>query len=304
MRTVFVATLVACLAASTASTIAAADEPFFSGPQAGEKMAAFKMKGLLGGVEGKEVDPVTAAAGKPVVLVFVHQVTRPSIGTMRIVMDYATSRAKEGMHAAVVLLTSDVTSTTSFVKRARHAMPKNVALGVSPDGLEGPGAYGLNRKATITAIVGKDGKVTANFALIEPSVQADAPKIATAIAAALGDKKPVTLAALNASRPAMRKPAMRKPGDRKPGGRKPGGRLQDPQLETLVRAVIAKDASKKQVDEAAARLEAYCNKTPAAARRVGDISGRITASGKLGNYGTATAQNYLKKWAEKYGEKK
>jgi len=265
---------------------AAADDPFFSGPQPGEKLAALKMQVLLGQGAGKEADPVTAAGGKPVVIVFVHQITRPSIGTMRMVMNYANSRRKEGLCAAVVLLTADVTETTNFVKRASHAMPKNIQLGVSAAGIEGPGAYGLNRKATITAVVGKQGKVTANFALIDPSQQADAPKIATAIAAALGDKKPVTLAQLGVRRPAA------------------NGRMQDPQLETQLRTVIQKNATAEQVNTAAAKLEAYCDKNPAAARRVGEITRQIIAAGRLEKYGTPAAQKHLKHWAKKYAASK
>ncbi len=266
------------------SSLLAAEDAFFSGPQPGEKLAALKMKTLLGPGAGKTSDPVTQAGDKPLVIAFVHQVTRPSIGAMRTVMNYANSRAKDGLHAAVVLLTSDVTDTTNFVQRAKHAMPANVALGVSPDGIEGPGAYGLNRKATLTVLVAKEGKVTANFALVDPSVQADAPKIATAIAKALGDEKTVTLAQLGVKPPA-------------------GGRMQDGALETMLRQVIQKNATAEQVDKTAAKIEAYCDKTPAAARRVGEITNRIITAGRLDKYGTPKAQKYLKKWSEKYGAK-
>jgi hypothetical protein len=42
----------------------------------------------------------------------------------------------------------------------------------------------------MTVLVGKDDKVTANFALVQPSLQADGPKIAAAIADALGQPAP------------------------------------------------------------------------------------------------------------------
>ena len=54
-------------------------------------------------------------------------------------------------------------------------------MGVSVDGAEGPGAWGLNREVAMTVVVGKDGKATANFALVQPSVQSDGPKIFAAM---------------------------------------------------------------------------------------------------------------------------
>jgi len=41
---------------------------------------------------------------------------------------------------------------------------------------------------TVTVLVAKDDKVTANFALVQPSVAVDAPKIIEAIVAAVGGK--------------------------------------------------------------------------------------------------------------------
>ena len=68
-------------------------------------------------------------------------------------------------------------------------MPGGVPVGISTDGQEGPGAYGLNRKVQMTILVGKDDKVTANFALVQPSAAADGPRIAQAIVDALGGGK-------------------------------------------------------------------------------------------------------------------
>ena len=54
------------------------------------------------------------------------------------------------------------------------------------EGKEGPGSYGLNRNVTLTILVGKEGKVTANFALVQPSTQADLPKILEEVAKVAG----------------------------------------------------------------------------------------------------------------------
>jgi hypothetical protein len=162
----------------------------FSGPQVGEKVTPFKIRGVLGDDAGKELNLVETAAGKPLLLLFVHEVNRPSVGLARLIGDYAASRKADGLTTGVILLSADATMSEEWVKRASGALPKGVAIGVSTDGAEGPGAYGLNRKVQVTALVAKDNKVTANFALVQPSVQADGPKIAEAIVAAVGGKAP------------------------------------------------------------------------------------------------------------------
>jgi hypothetical protein len=169
-----------------------ADEPAkeFSGPQVGEEVTPFVVRGVLGDEAGKEFDLVKEAQGKPLVILFVYEINRPALGLARLVLNYAASRKADGLNAGLVLLTADATATEEWVKRASAALPRGVPVGISTDGAEGPGAYGLNRKVQLTVLVAKENKVTANFALVQPSVAADAPKIAEAIAAALGVKAP------------------------------------------------------------------------------------------------------------------
>lgn len=179
------------------------DQPAeFSGPQKGEAIASFKVRGVLGDNAGEEYDLVKAADGKPLVLFFVHERNRPSVGLARIVMTYAATRKADGLNSGLIFLTGDATATEEWAKIAANALPKDVPVGISTDGAEGPGAYGLNRKVTVTVLVAKEGKVTANFALVQPSVAVDAPKIAAAIAEVIGGKAPTIeeLERLSASR--------------------------------------------------------------------------------------------------------
>lgn len=172
------------------SALAQEEAQEFSGPQVGEQVTPLTVRGVLGPQAGKELDLVKEADGKPLVIVFVSELTRPSVGLSRLVLNYAASKREDGLHAGLVLLTADATATEEWVKRASGALPARVPVGISTDGAEGPGAYGLNRKVAMTVIVAKDNKVTANFALVQPSVAADAPKIAAAIAEAIGAAPP------------------------------------------------------------------------------------------------------------------
>jgi hypothetical protein len=262
---------------------AADEEKELSGPQVGEKLPSFKVKGAYAAA-GKELDFVKQAGGKPIVLVFVHEPNRPSIGLTRVLMNYALTRAKDGLHAGVVWLAKDTTAAEAQLKTVRHAMADKAPTGISVDGQEGPGSYGLNRKMTLTILVGNKGKVTGNFALAQPSMQSDLPKVLKAIVKEVGGKVPA-LKDLPG--------AMPKRDDGKGG--------PDENLAPLIRAVIRKGASDKEVDKAAAAVEAYIKKNEAARKEVGRIASTIVGSGKLENYGTKRAQEHIRAWAKKYG---
>lgn len=281
--------LILLLLVSTAG-FAADDEEIFSGPQIDEKLTAFKARGVLGDLAGKEFDLVADAEGKPTAIIFVHKVTRPSVGLTRLIMNYAAKRAKDGLTSGVVFLTDDPTDTENWMKRARNALPKDVAVGVSIDGQEGPGAYGLNRNVTMTVLVANENKVTANYALVQPSVQADALKIIKAIVDVLGGGEVPTLAQLGAR------------GYTKKGRDNPG-RGTDPKFDSLLRAVIQKTATPEEVAKAVESFEAYIADKKPLQERIGSIAKRIIAADKLSNYGIEAAQEQLKKWAGKYAPK-
>jgi len=271
-----------------AGPAAAADEVVFSGPQIGEALTPFVARGVLGEQANHEFDLVTQAAGKPILIFFVHEVTRPSVGLTRGILSYAATRSKDGLTAGVVFLSGDATETENWMKRASHALPKSVPVGISVDGKEGPGAYGLNRNVTMTILVGAKNKVTANFALVQPSAQADGPKIAKAIVETLGGGPVPSLAQLGLVRGRSE-------------GKDAPGRMQDPKMESLLRAVIQKTATAEQVKVAVEAVEAHAEKNEAARKRVGEIAMNIIKAGKLENYGTPAAQQALTKWATEFG---
>lgn len=265
----------------------AADDPIYSGPQVGEKLPSFKVRGVFDDQAGKELDFVGQANGKPIVLVFVHDVNRQSIGMTRILSQYTAGRSKDGLATGVVWLDDDATAAENALKRMRHALAKEAPIGISLDGREGPGSYGLNRNVMLTILVGKEGKVTANFALVQPSLQADLPKILEKVVAVAGGKVP-KLEELEGMAAMMRMPVADK---------------QDPNLRGLLTPVIRKDAKPEDVDKAAKALEEYVAKNEATRKEVGRIANTIIDAGKLSDYGTERAQDYLKKWAREYGAK-
>ncbi len=285
--------LTTCLFLLALAGPAVAEDKIFSGPQPGEKLAPFKVRGVLDPDAGKDLDFVATAKGKPVVLVFVHDLNRQSIGMVRTLTAYTKTRAKDGLTTGIVWLGDDVSEAESTIKRIKHALTEGVPIGVSPDGREGPGSYGLNRKVMLTILVGNQDKVTANFALVQPSLQADLPKILDAVVKEVGGKAP-KLEEIPGAMPG-KKDAVRK---------EPGKKESDPNLRSLLGPVIRLDATAEDVDKAAKAVEEYAAKNPAAKAEIGGIANRIISAGKLKDYGTAKAQEYLQKWAKEYAPAK
>ncbi|MBT3889294.1 MAG: hypothetical protein HN617_04665 [Planctomycetaceae bacterium] len=267
---------------SQSSMLLAQDEvqQVFSGPQPGESMEAFDVQYAFGDAAGMTMQPLKEAGDKPTLLIFNHKLTRPAIGLTRVLTKFAEQHS-ESLYTNMIFLTDDVTATQQRLTAARRALPSKTHVTIAPQGIEGPGAYGLNRKVTLTIVFGDEQKVISNTALIEPSVQADALKIITHIAKALKVKVP-TLAELNAQ------PRMAASGEI--------------DARALLGPVLNKEATEAEVNIAAKKIEAEFTKKPNVATQIGRIAQRIIDSGQLENYGTKRAQFYLFKWAGLYGK--
>lgn len=275
--------LPAVFAAIFLSTLAAADDAVFSGPQVGEPLVPFEAQAAFG--RGEKVQALADDRDAPTLLVFVHQVTRPSVGLARLLMDYAATKKDEGLHAQLVFLSDDPTETQAFLRRARQALPQGVVPLISTDGIEGPGTYGLNRKMTLTVLVGEKGQVTANFPLVQPSVQTDAPQIGHAIVKVLGGDEAPTLAEMGYEEPRM---AMRR-GEQDPA--------RDGMFRQMMSPVIQQNATPAEVAAAAKNVEDFAAEHPWFQQRLHEVASRIVNSGRLANYGTPEAQEHLQKWA-------
>ncbi len=271
--------LVVCIGLT--ASLHAADDPVFSGPQVGEKVTPFKVQGVYDAQAGQELDLVTAAMGKPLLLIFLHDLTRPSAGLMRALCAYAEPHRKKGtLHCGVVWLAADRSQAEQYLKQARQSLNLSAPVGISPDGAEGPGSYGLNRKVALTVLVVNDNRVTANFALVQPALT-DAPRILADVAKLI-DAPPPTLEDVQRLMGA------------------PGGTPAD-LLRQRLRPLIQRDATAEEVQRAVAAVEEVVSKDKALQKELGQIAQRIVKSGNLKNYGTPAAQEHIQAWAKKYG---
>ena len=275
------------------SSLAMADDvkPLFSGPQVSEALTPFEAQPAFG--EAEKIAVLDGAMDSPVLLVFVHQVTRPSIGLTRLLMDYAATKESQGLQSRLVFLTDDPTDTKALLQRARRALPQGVQPSISTEGIEGPGAYGLNRNMSLTVLIASDGVVTANFPLVQPSIQADGPKIGHEIVKVLGGDQMPTLKEMGFEEKLMR----RARPDMARGQQTPE---RDAIYRQYMAAVIQKSATPEEVAVAAKAVEDFATTTPWFKQRVQEASARIAASPRLSDYGTVEAQEKIKKWATQF----
>ncbi len=268
-----------------------ADEPIFSGPQVGEQLPNFKATYAMGKEAGKEFDIVSEANGKPLLLVFFHARTRLAFGMTRAIAKFAATKSASGMRIGVIFLTNDKTEVEQWASNIKNLLSPETTYGISPEGIEGPGSYGLNRNVALTIIVANEGKVVENSALAQPQLAVDGPKILKAIADVTGGGKVPTIEELEGGRGAGMSAMQQKTAN------------DDAKLRELLRPLIAKQASDEAVQQAAEAVEKYAAEHEVARKEIGRISNTIVNSGKLENYGTAAAQEVLRGWAKKYGEK-
>ena len=274
-------------------------DPIFSGPQLGETLPRLKVTSIAGESEGRPFDPIAESKGQPITLVFIHELTRPGFGLMRAVTQFAAGRKARGMSVAVVFLTDDATATAKWSKNVQRMLSPDVKYGMSMEGKEGPGAYGLNRNVIVTVLVGNQGKVTGNFALVQPQLQVDGPKILEAVAAVSGGGKVPSMAELE-TRYAGRSGMAR--GKLNSGPVKGAGNTQrDPKLTGMLRSVINKQATDQEVRQAAIKVEQYVTGNEIAKRELARIVTTVVNSDRLENYGTPEAQKVLQGWLLKYG---
>jgi hypothetical protein len=163
---------------------AATQDEIFSGPQVGEPTPSFTIIGSSGPYKDRSVDIIQEFGGGPVAIVFVNRPTRAAARTLRELDKGFAARFDQGLRAMFVLLSADQEQSERYGGQLLRSLNMSSDMGVSVDGLEGPGSYGLLKESMLTILIAKDNVVAANFALISPN-ETDAPPVMAAIDAML-----------------------------------------------------------------------------------------------------------------------
>jgi hypothetical protein len=274
---------------------AGADDPVFSGPQPGEPLATLKVVSVYGEKAGQEIDLLEAAGNKPTLLVFVHKLTRPGIALTRSLTGYAKSQAKHDVVSGIVWLDDDKAKAEEYLTRAAKSLNFVVPVGISVDGGEGPGAYGLNRNVELTVLIAKEGKVTANYALVQPSVS-EAAKIAAELAKLI-DQPPPTAQEIQkiayGDRPMAQNRNMKR-DDADPRSRGDAARPGN-ELRTMMRSLI--DANTPvALRDAVAAIDKWVSGKKDRQTQLGRMAAAVLDRGLA----SGDAEAILKTWRQKY----
>jgi hypothetical protein len=283
-----------------------AQDAKFSGPQPGEKTAGVKVFDVG---SRQEVDVVADGKGGPILLVFIHELTRPGAALMRALDEYGQIKQARGLRTHFISLSEDRDGAERHLPNVIKSLNLKCPMGISLDGKEGPGSYGLNREVMLTILVARDNKVTANFAIVSPN-ETDAPKIKAAVDEILKVRGPaptgssdelreqvmklqeevaalreeIAALRLKQERPAPRRGEMERP-------------KEDEQLVNLCRRLIQQRAGQEQIDAAVKDIETYIGDNAEFKKQYVAILTRVLDL----KYGNEIGQAAMRKQLEKYG---
>ena len=276
----------------------------FSGPQPGEKTAGFKVFDLG---SRQEVDYVADGKGGPTLLVFIHELTRPGAALMRALDELGQIKQARGLRTLFVSLSEDRDGAERHLPNVIKSLNLKCPMGISLDGKEGPGSYGLNREVMLTILVARDDKVTANFPIVSPN-ETDAPKIKAAVDEILKVRGPAPtgsadelreqvmklqeeVASLREELAALRLKVAPRRGEMEPP-------REDEQLVNLCRRLIQPKATQEQIEAAVKDIEAYIAESAEFRKQYAAILGRVLDL----KYGNELGQAAMRKQLEKYGK--
>ena len=158
----------ACLLSICLSLPLYASAQTASGPDTGSKVGACVVHAVTGDHAGKSLDYTAERKDQPTVYVFVRADAwdRPMARFLR-TLDERLAAGVEGAgmaRAVAVWLTDDASQSKEYLPRAQQSLKlSHTALTVFEGDRQGPGAWGINPDARLTAVVVGGGKVVASF---------------------------------------------------------------------------------------------------------------------------------------------
>jgi hypothetical protein len=153
-----------CLCVFVGAGLASADVT--SGPKEGEKVEDFKVFGVTGPVEGKEVSYIKERKDEPTIYLFVQQEHwgRPMARFLK-TLDSASKETNEKAKVIAVWLTEKPDDAKDYLPKANMSLQLgNTALTVFTGEKSGPNGWSINTDAHVTVVVAAKGKVKASFA--------------------------------------------------------------------------------------------------------------------------------------------
>lgn len=156
--------ILAAAALGIAGLPACADEPV-SGIEVGKEAPGFEMQVATGDDAGQAVDYLDKWAGKPVLVIFLGEATRPAFGLLQQLDKYGRLRQPEGLEVLIVRVTADGEAAGKQSQAWFDRYDVKSPAGTVAEGQAGPKDYGLNDEAQFTVLLlDKHHKVAHNVA--------------------------------------------------------------------------------------------------------------------------------------------
>ncbi len=138
-----------------------------SGPPVGEPLPVCVVFAPSGPSAGQELDVAATVGSAPAAILCVHELNRNTGPVISGIDRLGVQLAWTGLQVHLVRLAADRTEGEIASKRQADAMGLQRPLLVSVDGGEGPGAWALHRKATLTLVLAKGGCVVRTVAFTD-----------------------------------------------------------------------------------------------------------------------------------------
>ncbi|MBK8974406.1 MAG: hypothetical protein IPM29_00625 [Planctomycetes bacterium] len=187
------------LAAALAGATSAQDERpaalLQSGPTAATRLSPVTVYAPVGAQAGRTFDAVADFGRAPGAVLFVHELTRNTAPMIRALDQLGDELQVLGLFTSTVVLGADRNATEDLASRASLSLRLAQPLWVSTDGAEGPGAWALDRRATLTLVLCRDGVVVRSIAYTDTGRQ-DVPALRAALEELCGGPVPAEPAAL------------------------------------------------------------------------------------------------------------
>lgn len=183
--------LVFAILGAAAAAGAVVPQQVQSGLVEGDEVPPFKVVVATGPDADKDLEYLSSKEfkDKPVLLVYVHRMTRPGFRLLRVLDRYGQHRKDDGLKVMIVRLTDDVEKAVSHSKLMESDYGFKCRWTVSLDGPAGPPNHGLTDRAELTILLlDKEHKVVHNTARGDPQ-QRDFEPVRKAIDKLLGTPK-------------------------------------------------------------------------------------------------------------------
>ena len=162
------------------------DAPITTGPPPGTDATPVMAYAPVGPRAGEEFDAAAAIGAGPGALLFIHELTRNGLPVIRGLDQIGAEYALLGFKSHTFLLSDDRTASETKLKAVNGSLKLRNPIVLSLDGMDGPGNYALNRKAVLSLVMLKNGKVHESVAFTDVNAE-DAKRVRELIAAVAGE---------------------------------------------------------------------------------------------------------------------